>query len=281
MDADEVLQNITTGASLVSPTSSGGNEAIHKGNMSSELDASTVGGKTPGALDRTLDSGITHNLDINDFGLVHWYPMVRGSGSEISDFSNHGLDANISGATWTGGPSGGNALHFEPNDYAYSGVNTPITGRSPRTVCFWAKTPKDSTWYNNNEQWAAWVDFPEREVDQGSFMVVPYSSEVGGNVALHFWSSNCSAGQTIESFGLNTWHFFAGRMTGQGFQDIYVNGTVEGTSSFTPDTPAGPLQIGRRHYSGNYYCFGDIADVRVYNRYLSDAELNEIMNGNA
>lgn len=68
----DVDVEIKTGATLTSSpvTTIGGNEVIHKGNMSSEADGATLGGKTPGDLAPTYSDGTTncHIVSLERFG---------------------------------------------------------------------------------------------------------------------------------------------------------------------------------------------------------------------
>lgn len=64
------VETIETGASLLSPTTIGGNEAIHKGNMASEADAVSVGGKAAADLAPTYNDGTRtcHIISTERFG---------------------------------------------------------------------------------------------------------------------------------------------------------------------------------------------------------------------
>ena len=76
---------------------------------------------------------------------------------------------------------------------------------------------------------------------------------------------------------LNTWKYLAGTFDGSTFR-FYVDGALVGTGNGTLDTPnSEPLKIG---HSGNCSLSslwqGFIDEVRIYNRALSDEEIEAI-----
>jgi hypothetical protein len=61
---------------------------------------------------------------------------------------------------------------------------------------------------------------------------------------------------------------------------IYINGNLEATSSFTGNILINdePFSIGRSSYDKDYY-LGEMDEIRVYNRALSEDEIKEVLRG--
>jgi hypothetical protein len=71
------------------------------------------------------------------------------------------------------------------------------------------------------------------------------------------------------------WHHIAGRLSGT-TATIFIDGVIDATRTRTPNiVTTGDLNIGRRFDTGAYFP-GDIDDVRLYNRALSDSEIESI-----
>lgn len=89
-DVSVAETEIETGASLVAPTSIGGNEAIHKGNMTTEADAEWVDGLHASDIAPTYNDGTTtaHIVGLERFGAegtsTTSTTYVTAAGSDIS-----------------------------------------------------------------------------------------------------------------------------------------------------------------------------------------------------
>ena len=209
-------------------------------------------------------------------GLVAAYNFNEGSGTTVTDASGNGITGNIFGATWTTGGRNGNALSFNGSS-SYVDLGNPallqITG---------------------SMTWSAWVEAAANPADDGQ--IVAKSDDASG------WQLKTSPDTGPHTFGvrvagatnafarcysttvrsLNVWYHVAGVYDASARTlDIYVNGVPDnGTSSGT--IPASQINsavnvnIGRR--SGGYYFNGVIDDVRIYNRALSQAEIQADMN---
>ena len=100
-----------------------------------------------------------------------------------------------------------------------------------------------------------------------------------------FWadgtaSSNAAKAQATTTIVAGTWYNVVGTYDGTNIK-IYVNGTLEGTTSYsaTPATTDQPLVIGR--WYGNYddyYTDGKIDQVRIFSKALSASEVLTLYN---
>ena len=209
-------------------------------------------------------------------GLVAAYNFNEGSGTTVTDASGNGITGNIIGATWTTEGRNGNALSFNGSS-SYVDLGNPallqITGSMTMS---------------------AWVQAAANPADDGQ--IVAKSDDASG------WQLKTSPDTGPHTFGvrvagatntlaqrysttvrsLNVWYHVAGVYNASAQTlDIYVNGvldngTLSGTIPASQINSAVNVNIGRR--SGGYYFNGVIDDVRIYNRALSQAEIQADMN---
>jgi chitodextrinase len=142
--------------------------------------------------------------------------------------------------------------------------------------------------------WSAWVKAAANPPDDGQIVAKandasgwqfktspdtgPHTFGVGVAGATNTFAQRYST--TVRS--LNVWYYVAGVYNASARTlDIYVNGvlnngTLSGTIPASQINSAVNVNIGRR--SGGYYFNGVIDDVRIYNRALSQAEIQADMN---
>jgi Concanavalin A-like lectin/glucanases superfamily len=194
----------------------------------------------------------------------------------VSDASGNGNNGTIVGAIWTAGGKYGNALSFNgSSSYVDLGNRAllQITG---------------------SVTWSAWVKAAANPPDDGQ--IVAKSSDASG------WQFKTSPDTGSQTFGvavsgatsgfaqrysttvrsLNVWYYVAGVYNATARTlDIYVNGVrnngvLTGTIPASQVNSAVNVNIGRR--TGGYYFNGIIDEVRIYNRALSQAEIQADMN---
>ena len=209
-------------------------------------------------------------------GLVVAYNFNEGSGTIVRDASGHGITGNIFGATWTAGGRYGNALSFNGSS-SYVDLGNPallqITGSM--TWSAWVKAaanpPDDGQIVAKSNNLSGWQHKTSPDTGPHTFGV----AVAGGTYA---FAQRYSA--TVRS--LNVWYHVAGVYNATARTlDIYVNGirnngVLIGTIPASQVNAAVNMNIGRR--SGGYYFNGIIDDVRIYNRALSQAEIQADMN---
>jgi len=197
----------------------------------------------------------------------------------VNDASGNGITGNIIGATWTTGGKNGKALSFNgSNSYVDLGNPTllQITG---------------------SMTWSAWVKATVNLADDGQ--IVAKSNDASG------WQLKTSPDTGPRTFGtavssgsgrvqrysttvrsLNVWYYVAGVYNAAARTlDIYVNGVLD-NGILTGTIPASQVNapvnayIGKRTslYGGGFCFNGIIDDVRIYNRALSQAEIQADMN---
>lgn len=213
---------------------------------------------------------------LND-GLIADYPF----NGNANDESGNGNNGTVSGATLV--PD-----RFGNTDHAYlfDGINDFIEnkapkglplGNSPRTISAWIKsfgeTPgqKYQTivgWGNpgtNNQVFAV-----ERGGGGSDYPIYDDKLFVLG------WNNDFAGKTTIE---FNAWHHIAVTFDGSNL-NVYLNGVNDGRTTKTYNTQLNSygLRIGVTPPNDGWHMYfnGNIDDVRIYNRALSETEIQEL-----
>jgi hypothetical protein len=205
------------------------------------------------------------------------YSFREGMGTTTADGSGNAITGTLSGATWSTSGKIGNALSFNGTN-AYVNLNNPTA----------LKTTGSMTWM-------AWVNATANPGDDGQ--IISKSNDASG------WQFKTSPDTGPHTFAiavsgsgpraqrnsrtvrlLNTWYHVAGvyNATAQTL-DIYVNGVLDNgvLTNAIPSVQTVPninVNIGRRTGGSGYYFKGLIDEVAVYNRALSAAEIQSLMN---
>jgi chitodextrinase len=212
-------------------------------------------------------------------GLVAAYSFNEGTGPTVGDASGNGNTGTINGATWTTAGKYGGALSFNGSSNYVDLGNPPslhITG---------------------SMTWSAWIYATGTPADDGQ--IIAKSGDGGGNGGWQFKTSPDTGPHTfgvgISADGnantqrysttvrsLNTWYHVAGVYDAAAQTlDIYVNGVLDngvlqGSVPVAQFDSAENVTIGRR--TGGFYFQGTIDEVQIYNRALTPAEIQTIMN---
>jgi len=162
-------------------------------------------------------------------------------------------------------------LNFDGvNDY----VQIPKTFNSDFTIEFWVKTTSTSStgtqWYNgksivDNEVAGVTSDFG--------------TALVGSKLAFGIGSPDVTIFSTSNINNGNWNHIAVSWKQSSGEMKLYVNGVNEssGTGSTNQRTASNSIKLATNNYLGNYFN-GDIDEVRIWNRLLPLAEIQNNMN---
>ena len=203
------------------------------------------------------------------YGLVAWWGFNSGKGSTVYDDAGCGNYGVIHGASWTEDGKYGDALNFDGvTDYIDCG-NDESLQVSDFTVNMWLN-PSAFT-----------------ETRRGIIQKTDYKHEFAINLhsdgAVDFYwgdGTNHVGGWDFlppSSIQFSNWQMLTLQREGSVCRG-YVNGQLVKEKSFTisPAVGTGSLTIGKT-YAG--YFKGVIDDVRVYNRALSDDEIEDLYGG--
>jgi glucose/arabinose dehydrogenase len=221
----------------------------------------------------TDDFTITFSVG-NSGGLKAAWGFNEASGTTAVDSSGNAQNGTIVGASRTASGKYGKALSFNgTSNY----VNVPDSNLLDLTTGMTI-----SAWVNPSALVAgAWRNVIIKERAGGEVYNLYANSDT--NAPIVYVVRNAAPGTPLEAHGtaqipLNTWTYLAATFDGTTLR-LYVNGVQVGTRAVSGAllTSTGVLRIGGNSIWGEYFK-GLIDEARVYNRALSQAELQTDMN---
>lgn len=211
-------------------------------------------------------------------GLVGYWALNEGSGSNAGDSSGNGHSGSLSGGpTWTTGKSGA-GLSFNGSGTSVAISGSAVNTSSSYSVAAWVQL-------NNLNNWSTAVSQDGSNVS-GFFLqyTSPSGGTDGGKFAFSLVSADSTSGTSVRatspfSPSANVWYHLVGVYdSGANTSKLYVNGVLASTRSVTAAWNAtGNTAIGRAKWGGaTDFWPGLIDDVRIYNRVLSDQDVSSL-----
>jgi hypothetical protein len=202
-------------------------------------------------------------------GLLGYWNFDENAGTIAHDTSGNGYDGTISGAAWIAGRTN-SALEFNGS------TSYVVTPKIPFANAF-----SISVWVNPTAtNQSGYARIAETQYNTGFYLgtnasgtkykfIVNAGSGSTGSCGAGY---GCVEGGTIAS----GWHLVTGTFDGA-HATLYVDNAVVATDTFTaPVNTSLPLYMGR-YYGGNGYAwYGQLDDIRLYNRALIAAEVSSI-----
>jgi hypothetical protein len=200
-----------------------------------------------------------------DSSLVGFYAF-NGNAYDYSDNTNNGSNSGAVATTDRFGNTNG-AFYFMGDGSAY--ISIPDSPSLDITNCITL-----TAWFKT----AGGGYAQPRILTKGVYQLG--LEDTSSNPQIFFDIQPISPGvvtSTNVSLNLNNWIFVAGTYDGQ-YMKIYTNGVIAGQISQTGSigTNSEPVGIGMNLDDDSDYFNGDINDVRIYNRALSQAEIQQL-----
>ena len=200
-------------------------------------------------------------------GLVAAYSFNEGSGTSVTDRSGTGNAGTISGAARVAAGKYGAALSFD-------GVNDWVTVPDAASLDVGRVTVE--AWVRPTALGGMWrtVVFKERP---GGLVYGLYGSQGGGRALGQVDIGGERNALGSSSMPLNTWTHLAVTYDASVLR-LYVNGAPSGTAVVAGTIPSstGVLRIGGNSVWAEWFA-GQIDEVRVYNRALTQSEIQADM----
>ena len=210
-------------------------------------------------------SGATGSAAGSASGLVAAYAFDDGSGSVLSDASGNGHDGTISGATWTSGHDGG-ALSFNGSNASVDLGSLGTFYQSGFTLEGWVQkqtsTKKDvgvlGSWSSSGGP-MLWVDH----------LAGDYQLTLNSGLSSYLDSGHTPIG--------GQWQYLAATFDGSTAR-FYIDGVQVASRSVTSSVgSSNNWRIGAYGSVAGGFFDGLIDNVRIYNRALSDTEVQTDM----
>jgi hypothetical protein len=202
-------------------------------------------------------------------GLVAAYGFENGSGTVVTDLSGNGNGGTASGTTWTTAGRFGSALTFNGSSSWVSVADSSSLDVTAMTL---------EAWVYPTVQPAGWRTVIAKEQPGGAIYYLHAGSSSNNQPATGVYAS----GGEHSLYGgtrllASTWAHLAATYDGS-TQRLYVNGVQISSRAQTGPIAisSGPLRIGGNAVWGEYFQ-GRIDEVRIYNRALSQAEVQTDM----
>jgi len=226
--------------------------------------------------DTTICSGNSVSLSINDNpyiptnGLLMYYPF-NGNANDESGNGKNGTAVENASYTSSGKYGGGFSLDGS-GDYIDAGSNS-ITGPSPFTLGAWINTKVIN-------KYTGAISIGSSGNGNSAYIGTVAGAQVGtGNsIGGGFYGANYGSGITTTNDWVHVVLTFAGGSNGA--VKLYVNGNVTVTTTYTPNLTSGKTSIGRIGTSG-YHFDGLVDNTVIYDRALSDSEIQSLYLGNS
>jgi len=216
-------------------------------------------------------------------GLVGaWCPSLPNGGSgnlviDQSGFGNNGVLTNMAADDWVSSQYG-RALDFDGVDDL---VEVPFRFNSTGLISFWYRgvtEPGTAIYLGNKSTIATAIYLGQNTTNSLSNELITFSNSVGGLVSIYGYTT----ATRTELFN-NNWHHIAValRLVNTA-PEIYLDGSSKtissGSSSLTSwsigSSSGTTLQFGAQNFGSNsFFMTGQLDDIRVYNRVLSDFEI--------
>ncbi|MEK7609595.1 MAG: DUF4082 domain-containing protein [Patescibacteria group bacterium] len=204
-------------------------------------------------------------------GLVGYYNLDEGTGSIANDTSGNNNTGSVNGATWTTGKIAGGLNFNGTSDFISIPDNGSLDITGAGTIATWINLPVISRWNgvfakgNVNDDGRSYNY--AMEVKNDNYVVCVF-----GNGTI---SNTVTSTATITA---NQLTHVACTWDGSSFR-LYINGALNTSVSqtITPAINSSPLYLGQ--YGGNSDRLQGVLDeVRIYNRSLSNSEIQDLYN---
>jgi hypothetical protein len=222
-----------------------------------------------------------------DPNLVGWWKFDDGSGTTASDSSGNGNNGTLQGnPLWVAGKIGG-ALEFDGDDSVNLGNASMLNlGTDNWAITAWIKTTitgtgddNKGTVFANGGDWSGGIRFT---------LAV---SETGGEGTITLTTDDDSTKAQATSNAIvndGVWHHVVGMRDGTTL-NVYIDGILDGTNSVPAgydlsgtsqhDVHIGAITDHTNNSLRKYFREGAIDDVRIYNRALTEQEIQQVMIG--
>jgi hypothetical protein len=199
-----------------------------------------------------VTAGLRMQLDPNNSAS---YP---GSGTTWYDLSGYGADINlVSSPTYTSGtPS---YFSFNGTSQYGSGTTAGVLGANTYTKSMWFQLADYG--FNNNIV----------SSDPGGHFTF-FSGQNKAFSGHSDWASY-NAFSSTSTFSLNTWYYIAVTFNTAVGMKMYINGVLDGTSTYNLNPRPGDGSVGIANFSGSNLLNGRVGHVFCYNTELTALEV--------
>lgn len=212
-------------------------------------------------------------------GLVGYWPLDEGTGSTTIDWSGNGNNG-----TWSGTAAGTSGYYSPGHVWQWGGVFDGATT--------YVNIPDNAIFDGNIGTWILWFNISTPSAGNGYPLMIKAGNsasingividEYHGTIGYTVKNATTGVAGAATSYTTSTWHQVALTFNSGGTYNFYLDGSLinsQSTStSFLITSSTQPLRLGKSVDPYWQVYLGLIGDVRIYNRTLSAAEIQELYN---
>lgn len=206
-------------------------------------------------------------------GLVGAWSFNEGTGATANDTSGNANHGSIFQATWYTTGKFGKALAFDGSNDMVTVNDTPSLDLTNKmTLEAWVRPTATSGWRT--------ILMKENGTNELSYGMYAREStnRPSGWLRVNPTSGSSQSVGATPALATNTWSHMALTYDGSAMR-LYVNGTLRASKNQTGNmyTSSSPLRFGGNAVWGEYFA-GQLDEIRIYNRALSQPEIQTDMN---
>ena len=208
---------------------------------------------------------------VENEGLVLFLPFDEGAGNTVKDLSGTGNDGTIQGAEWVKDGKIGSALSFDVGDFVEIPHSESLSITDEITIMAWTNMNPGASGelaIVSKGQWAA-NDLPYE-----------LTQTPGGVIYWQFYNDAGRDTCSPNSPPVDEWHHIAGTYDGEIFK-CYIDGQLGEEWAYAGTMPenTASVTIGKRSKAEECFFNGMIDEVAIFNRALSEEEIQAAMGG--
>jgi hypothetical protein len=196
-----------------------------------------------------------------------------GTGNTIYDLSGSGNTGILTNGPTYSSLNSGSIVFDGSNDYIEIS-NIDFNSNSVYTASFWFKTIN-----NSSQQYI--LDFRESDVNNRTAIVAFNQSGTSKKIHYAVQGSGDIWPSASTILGLNKWyHIGVTHNSSTNNLKIYLDGILNLDTEFTQDliSTSLPLRIGARNLTAAFPLYGNISQLKIYNRALTAQEISQNYN---
>jgi len=208
-----------------------------------------------------------------DNGLVAYYPF-DGDAKDHSGNNNHGVvDGSVLTTDRFGKKNCAFSFDGEKSTIEATVINMPAID-SPQTFSWWFRIDSNPTYVDE-----LGADNMIALVDSGKGIGIQFGFRAPGYKSLGLDTWNWGGGTLLEAKQpvVKKWHHCVYTYDGLTHR-FYINGKEISTSSAKTQQDIPTLLMFGNYPSGDQYYEGEMDDIRIYNRNLTEDEINYLFN---
>jgi hypothetical protein len=213
-------------------------------------------------------------MPIND--PIAWWRLDDGSGTIAVDSSGNGYDLVLSNdPVWVEDGQIAGGLRFVSASSQKGETSAPalldaLQGSSEFTVSFWARAAAYQAFAG------AFAIRDGVDANSGLLLIYPFDVEGGGNGVRVFWNNASIIDQDVGAAAVDELNFYCFLSRSATDHEMFVNNVSVGTSGTAKSLKASLSHVTIGGWNGGQFFSGDMDDVRIYNRALTNDEVAQL-----